>query len=109
MERQEFDPADLRPADVYRLLTAAPLSSTALDGVARSVSASFRILSAAEKAALKPLRIRVRTVKAGETVASLANQMRGVDRKQELFRVINALPASGVVKPGDKVKIITDQ
>ena len=106
----QFDITVVRAgSQVYRLLTAAPLSSTALDGVARSVSASFRILSAAEKAALKPLRIRVRTVKAGETVASLANQMRGVDRKQELFRVINALPASGDVKPGDKVKIITDQ
>lgn len=94
---------------VYRLLTAAPRGSAALDPTARSVTGSFRILSAAEKAALKPLRIRVKTVKTGENVASLAAQMQGVDRKQELFRLINALPANAGVRPGDKVKIITDQ
>ena len=94
---------------VYRLLTAAPLTSAALETVARSVSASFRILSASERAALKPLRIRVRTVRSGETVQSLANQMRGVDRKVELFRLINALAAGESVSAGDKVKIITDQ
>jgi predicted Zn-dependent protease len=94
---------------VYRLLTAAPQGSSALDPTARSVTGSFRILSAAEKAALKPLRIRVRTVKQGENLASIAAQMQGVDRKQELFRLINALPATAGVSPGDKVKIITDQ
>jgi predicted Zn-dependent protease len=94
---------------VYRLLTAAPQGSAALDPTARSVTGSFRVLSAAEKAALKPLRIRVKTVKAGENVASLAAQMQGVDRKQQLFRLINALPSTADVRPGDKVKIITDQ
>jgi len=106
----QFDIAVVRAGgQVYRLLTAAPLASTALDGVARSVAASFRILSASERAALKPLRIRVRTVRAGETVQSLAGQMNGVERKVELFRLINALPAGASVSAGDKVKIITDR
>jgi predicted Zn-dependent protease len=106
----QFDITVVRAGgQVYRLLTAAPLSSTALDGVARSVSNSFRVLSAAERAALKPLRIRVRTVRAGETVQSIAGMMQGVDRKLELFRLINALPSGATVSTGDKVKIITDQ
>ena len=106
----QFDITVVRAGgQVYRLLTAAPLTSAALETVARSVSASFRILSASERAALKPLRIRVRTVRSGETVQSLANQMRGVDRKVELFRLINALAAGESVSAGDKVKIITDQ
>ena len=91
------------------VLTAAPLSSTALDSVAQAVTGSFRILTQAEKAALKPLRVRVRTVRPGETVATLANEMRGVGRKLELFRLINALPASAILSAGDKVKIITDR
>ncbi|MGB3503128.1 MAG: M48 family metalloprotease [Mesorhizobium sp.] len=106
----QFDITVVRAgSQVYRLLTAAPLASTALDQVARSVSSTFRLLSASEKAALKPLRIRIRTVRSGDTLASLANQMRGIDRKQEMFRVINAIPAGSVPKPGDKVKIVTDE
>lgn len=94
---------------VYRLLTAAPSSSTSLESVARSVGASFRVLSASEKAALKPLRIRVVTVGFGDSVTSLANKMVGVDRKEELFRVLNELPAGASVARGDKVKIVTDR
>ncbi len=94
---------------VYRLLTAAPQGSAALDPTARSVTGSFRLLSQAEKAALKPLRIRVKTVGQGETVATLAAQMKGVDRKEQLFRLINALSDTASLRPGDKVKIITDQ
>lgn len=106
----QFDITVVRAGgQVYRLLTAAPLTSGALESVAKSVSASFRVLSASERAALKPLRIRVRTVRSGETVQSLASQMRGVDRKVELFRLINALSAGESVSAGDKVKIITDQ
>ena len=106
----QFDITVVRASgQVYRLLTAAPLTSTALESVAKSVSSSFRVLSASERAALKPLRIRVRTVRSGETVQSLANLMQGVDRKVELFRLINALPAGASVSAGDKVKIITDQ
>ena len=106
----QFDITVIRSGDrVYRLLTAAPAASTSLDAVARAVSGSFRSLSPAEKAALKPLRIRVVTVKPGQTVGSLAALMVGVDRKLDLFRVLNALPPGGGVSAGDKVKIITDR
>jgi len=106
----QFDITVVRAGrQVYRLLTAAPMGSPALDVTAREVTGSFRVLSASERAALKPLRIRIRTVKPGDTVASLAAQMRGIERKQELFRVLNAIPASGNVLPGSKVKIVTDQ
>ena len=106
----QFDIAVVRAGGkVYRLLTAAPLASDRLDVVAQSVSSSFRTLSPADKAALKPLRIRVRTVKPGQTAATMAASMRGVDRKLELFRLINALPAGATLSAGDKVKIITDE
>ncbi|RUU41481.1 metalloprotease, partial [Mesorhizobium sp. M6A.T.Ca.TU.002.02.2.1] len=109
-EGWQFDIAVIRAGgQVNRLLTAAPSASTSLDAVARSVSGSFRILSAAEKAALKPLHIRVVTVQPGQTMGSLAAQMVGVDRKLDLFRVLNAMSPGAAVSAGDKVKIITDR
>jgi predicted Zn-dependent protease len=96
-------------SQVYRLLTAAPQQSQQLDDVAQYVGSSFRLLSAAEKAALKPLRIKVVTVQPGQNIASLAAAMSGVDKKLELFRVLNEIAPGGTVTPGQKVKIITDR
>lgn len=109
-EGWQFSITVVRAGDqVYRLLTAAPSASTSLDSVARSVSGSFRILSSAEKAALKPLRIRVVSVQPGQTMGSLAAAMVGVDRKLDLFKVLNALGPGGNISAGDKVKIVTDR
>ncbi|WP_165900010.1 M48 family metalloprotease [Borborobacter arsenicus] len=106
----QFDVAVIRAnGQVYRLLTAAPVASTSLDAVARSVSGTFHVLSAAEKAALKPLRIRVVTVRPGQTIGTLAASMVGVDRKLDLFRVINGLAPGAAVSTGYRVKIITDR
>jgi predicted Zn-dependent protease len=106
----QFDITVIRAnGQVYRLLTAAPKASTSLDAVARSVSGSFRVLSAAEKAALKPLHIRVVTVKPGQTVGTLSAMMVGVDRKLDLFLVLNAMSPGASVSAGDKVKIVTDR
>jgi predicted Zn-dependent protease len=106
----QFDITVIRAgSQVYRLLTAAPAASGSLDPVARTVSGSFRVLSAAEKAALKPLRIRVVTVQPGQTMGSLAAQMVGVNRKLDLFKVLNAIGPAGNVSAGDKVKIVTDR
>ncbi len=109
-EGWQFDVTVIRAGNqVYRLLSAAPASATGLDAVARQVSMSFRLLSAQEKASLKPLKVRVVTVKAGETVGSIAASMSGVDRKLDLFRLINALPPGASVSTGDRVKVITDR
>jgi predicted Zn-dependent protease len=35
--------------------------------------------------------------------------MEGVDRKLDLFRMLNALPTGATLTPGDKVKIVTDR
>lgn len=93
---------------IYRLLTAAPLSSTGLDDVARSVSSSFRRMGEIEQANLKPLTVKVVTVKVGETIGNLAGRMAGSERKLALFRLLNALPVGATLSAGDKVKIISD-
>lgn len=93
---------------IYRLLTAAPLSSTGLDEVARSVSSSFRRMGEAERENLRPLTVKVVTVKAGETIGNLAGKMAGSERKLALFRLLNALPVGATLSAGDRVKIISD-
>jgi predicted Zn-dependent protease len=109
-EGWQFDITVVRAgSQVYRLLTAAPVASTSLRAVAEMVGGSFKLLSAREKAALKPLRIRVVTVKPGQTTGAIAATMVGVDRKLDLFRVLNALSPGASVSAGDKVKIITDR
>ena len=109
-DKWQFDITVIRVGgQVYRLLTAAPRNNASLNVVARSVGSSFHALSASEKAALKPLRVRVITVKPGDTVGTLSSKMAGVDRKMDLFRLLNALSPVATVSAGDKVKIITDQ
>lgn len=106
----QFDVTVIRVGgQIYRLLTAAPSGSDRLEPVARAISASFRVLSRAETAALRPLRVRVVRVQPGETAATLANRMVGVDRKLELFRLLNDLGPGAALSVGDRVKIVTDQ
>ena len=109
-DKWQFDVTVVRAnGQVYRLLTAVPAGSDALERVAGTVRNSFRTLSPGERAALKPLKIRVVTARPGDTVATLAAQMEGVDRKLDMFRLINALGAGATVSAGQRVKIITDR
>ncbi len=93
---------------VYRFLTAAPKGSNTLLPASQTVTQSFRLLSPAEQEAIKPLRIRVVTVKPGDTMASLSARMQGTTRKLELFRLLNAMSAGATVSVGDRVKLISE-
>ena len=57
---------------------------------------------------MKPLRLRVVTVGAADTVERLASRMAVSDRAAERFRVLNGLGPSDGLKPGDKVKLIVE-
>lgn len=93
-------------AKVYRFLTAAPKNSADLLPASQAATQSFKLLTPAEQAAMKPLRIRVAQVKPGDTMASLAARVQGTNRKLELFRLLNALPPGASVSVGDRVKLI---
>ena len=70
---------------------------------------SFATMTQAERQSLKPLRIRVVSVSAGQSLATLASRMTGTDRKLDLFRLLNAMGPGSTVSAGDRVKIVTDQ
>jgi predicted Zn-dependent protease len=109
-DKWDFDVTVIRVKNrIYRVLTAAPTGSGNLEPTANAVRASFRKMTQSEVAALQPLRIKVLTVKPGETVTSLAGRMRGTDRRLELFRLLNALPAGGTLSTGKEIKIVSDR
>lgn len=108
-DRWDFDVTVIRVDNkIFRFLTAVPKGSATLQTTADVLRASFRRMTREEIASLKPLRVRIVTVAQGDTVASLAVRMMGTDRKLDLFKLINALPAGAVVSPGQKVKIISE-
>jgi predicted Zn-dependent protease len=108
-ERWDFDVTVIRiDKQIFRFLTAVPKGSAILQPTADILRQSFRRMTPQEIASLKPLRVRVVTVSANDTIASLAARMMGTDRKLDLFKLINAMPASATVSPGQKVKIISE-
>lgn len=95
---------EFAPDTAYHLFSITPSAS---GRVFDSLFASVRRLSASEAAAVKPRSVRVVSVSKGDTIASLATRMAYRDFRTERFLTLNALAANAVLKPGQKVKIIT--
>jgi predicted Zn-dependent protease len=68
---------------------------------------SLRRISAADAGSVKPRLLDVVTVKAGDTVQSLAAKMAYTDAKVDRFLVLNGLQANSALTPGQKLKIVT--
>lgn len=108
-ERWDFDVTVVRfDKRIFRFLTAVPKGNSDLEKTASVLKDSFRRMTPAEAATLKPLRIRVVTVQPGETLAIMAARMMGTDRKLDLFKLINAMPTAATLTPGQRVKIISE-
>jgi predicted Zn-dependent protease len=76
-------------------------------GVFNPMFRSMRRISAADAGAVKPRKLSVVTVKAGDTVQSLAARMAYRDAAVERFLVLNGMQADARLTPGQKVKIVT--
>jgi predicted Zn-dependent protease len=92
---------------VYRLLFLTPPLVTAehMEGL-RAATHGLRHLTDGERGDLHPLRIRLTTVKPGDTVESLAERMAFDSHKVDRFRVLNGLTDGKGVSPGQKVKLV---
>jgi predicted Zn-dependent protease len=71
-----------------------------------SMVGSLRRLGTAEAQAIRPRVIDIVTVRAGDTVQSLANRMAYNDLRLERFLTLNSLSANTALRPGDKVKLV---
>lgn len=92
----------------FRFLFASKSAGPELDRAFQATIGSFRPLSPAEQADLRPLRIRVVDVGPGDTTETFARRMPMVDRPADLFRALNGIAPGEDPKPGRKVKIVID-
>ncbi len=95
-------------SDVYRFIFAAKNRTAQVDRSFRELIATFRRMSLKESEQIHPLRLKIVTVGAHDTVETLARRMASSDHALDRFRVLNGLGAHDGVKPGAKVKIAVD-
>jgi predicted Zn-dependent protease len=92
---------------VYRFMFAAPENAfNAQEGNFSATANSFRQISASETAGIRPQRIRLVTVQAGDTIDSLASRMAVDEAKLDWFKVLNRLDGGQPLQPGQIVKIV---
>ncbi len=91
------------PDQIFHLLMLAPAGGAA---VFDPLIQSMRRLTPAEAAAIRARRVAVVTVKAGDTVQSMAARMAYDDDRVARFTVLNGLAADSRLQPGERVKLI---
>ncbi len=94
--------------EVYRFIFAAKTRTPEIERAFRDAVATFRRLSPAEAQKAKPLRLKIVTVRPGDTIERLASRMALIDRQVERFRVLNGLEPGERLKPGEQVKIVVE-
>lgn len=92
------------PEVAYHFMTVTAQGSGL--GVLKPLVDSFKRLSDAEAAAIKPRRVKIVTVAKGDTVTSLAGRMAYSTLKVERFLALNALASDATLQVGQKVKLI---
>jgi predicted Zn-dependent protease len=95
-------------SDVYRFIFAAKDRTAQVDRSFRESIATFRRMSLKESEQVHPLRLKIVTVGANDTVETLARRMAIADHALDRFRVLNGLGPQAQVKPGTKAKIVVD-
>lgn len=92
---------------VYRFILAAKGGGDP-ERPMRALMASFRVLSAEEAQAVRPITVRIVTAAAGDTPATMAARMAEQERAQELFMVLNGIERGGALVPGQRYKIVAE-
>ncbi len=95
-------------SELYRLIFAARNLDEATDKRFVDSIHSFRRLTTAEIAALRPLRIQVVSASATDTAETLAARMQTAEAPIETFRLLNGLEKTTPVKPRERYKIVSE-
>jgi predicted Zn-dependent protease len=94
---------------IYRFIfVSASERTAALNVPFRETTYSFRKLSDAEAATLKPWRLRIYEVKAGDTAAKIAARMPFAEENLKRFLVLNGFTEQTALTPGQRVKVIAE-
>ncbi len=98
-----------KPDRIYRFwFITSPDQTGSLSRFFKLTAQSLGPLSAADKKLARPRKLKIITVKPGDTVTELSKLMAFTELKENRFRVINGLPPTATLKPGQKIKIIID-
>ena len=94
---------------IYRMVFLTPPKSTGRHARAfRETTYSFRKLSPAEAAALKPLRLEIRRVRPGDSAAKIAERMPFEDHRLRRFLVLNGISQGAQLPAGHKIKVVQE-
>lgn len=93
------------PSTAYHFVVLTPAGQGL--GPLSSLVNSMTRMSDSEAAGIKPRRVRLVTVRAGDTAQSLASHMAYNDYQLDRFLVLNALAANTPLKVGSRVKIVS--
>ncbi|MCC7016991.1 MAG: M48 family metalloprotease [Rhodospirillales bacterium] len=94
---------------IYRMVFVTPPRLTeSLRAELQRTTYSFRLLSPAEAAQVKPLRIALVAAKAGDTAESLSARMPFASHRLEWFEALNGLVRGQPLVPGVTFKTVAD-
>ncbi|HIC80392.1 MAG TPA: peptidase M48 [Kiloniellaceae bacterium] len=94
---------------IYRFIFQSASERTAsLNRPFRETTYSFRKLSDAEAAALKPHRVRIYQVKAGDSPSTIAARMPFAEARLKRFLVLNGFDENVTLRSGQRVKIVSE-
>ena len=97
------------PSRIYRMVFVTPPRLTeSLRAELQRTTYTFRLLSPAEAAQVKPLRIALVTAKAGDTAESLAARMPFASHRLEWFEALNGLARGQPLVPGVTFKTVVE-
>ncbi|MDO9413518.1 MAG: M48 family metalloprotease [Pseudolabrys sp.] len=94
-------------SEVYRFIFASKTMTAASDRSFRESVSTFRRMSVKESSEIHPLRLKIATVKAGDTPETMARQM-ATEQPLLRFMVLNGLSAGEKLKPGERVKLVVE-
>jgi predicted Zn-dependent protease len=98
-----------RPDRIYRFwFISSPDQTEALSQSFRLTATSLSPLLADDKKLALPQRLKILTVRPGDTVAGISERMAFAELREKRFRVLNGLSVTARLKPGQRVKIITN-
>ena len=97
------------PKRVYRFIFASSRPASDYEASFERTLASFRLLTPSQMAAMRPLRIKVVRVRAGDTLQGLAARMEGVEERKKLplLKALNGIDKDPI-EPGDYLKLVVE-
>jgi len=106
---------DIRPvaarregSSVFRLLYITPIEQTAdLSESLRRSTYSLRRISEDEAQQIKPLRLKIREARSGDTISELSKKLPYGTLNDAFFRVLNDLKPGEGLTAGEMIKVVT--